>query len=150
MARVLVVDDEPDLRQLVRTVLTFHGHQVTLAKDGEQALEIMMRQRPDVLVLDLMMPHIDGFGVLKEMKKAGMRDDMKILILTCMNREADWLRGYKHGAHQYLTKPFDPDELANKVEMLLNMSESELAGHREQELDTSQLLSRLESVFGLS
>lgn len=149
MARILVVDDEPDLRQLVRTVLTYHGHQVTLAQDGQQAVEAISRQKPEVLVLDLMMPTMDGFGVLKEMKRLGLTGDIKTLILTCMNREADWLRGYKHGAHQYLTKPFDPEELADKVEMLLSMSETDLTRHRENEMDTSQLLSRLESVFGL-
>lgn len=149
MARILVADDEADLRQLVRTVLTYHGHQVTLAQDGEQAVEQMSRQRPEILVLDLMMPTMDGFGVLKEMKRMGISGDVKTLILTCMNREADWLRGYKHGAHQYLTKPFDPEDLADKVEMLLSMSENELSRHRETEIDTSQLLSRLESVFGL-
>jgi DNA-binding response OmpR family regulator len=146
MARVLVVDDEPDLRELVRTVLTYHGHQVALAEDGEKALEVLASQRPEVMVLDLMMPNTDGFGVLKEMKRQGMTGNVKTLVLTCMNRESDWLRGYKHGAHQYLTKPFDPEELADKVEMLLSMSESDLARHREAELDTSQLLSRLESL----
>jgi DNA-binding response OmpR family regulator len=146
MARVLVVDDEPDLRELVRTVLTYHGHQVALAEDGEKALEVLASQRPEVMVLDLMMPNTDGFGVLKEMKRQGMTGNVKTLVLTCMNRESDWLRGYKHGAHQYLTKPFDPEELADKVEMLLSMSESDLARHREAELDTPQLLSRLESL----
>jgi DNA-binding response OmpR family regulator len=146
MARVLVVDDEPDLRELVRTVLTYHGHKVALAEDGEKALEVLASQRPEVMVLDLMMPNTDGFGVLKEMKRQGMTGNVKTLVLTCMNRESDWLRGYKHGAHQYLTKPFDPEELADKVEMLLSMSESDLARHREAELDTSQLLSRLESL----
>ena len=145
MARILVVDDEPDLRELVRTVLTYHGHQVSLAEDGEQAVDALQRQRPEVMVLDLMMPNVDGFGVLKEMKRLGLRG-VKTLVLTCMNREADWLRGYKHGAHQYLTKPFDPEELAEKVEMLLTMSETDLARHREDETDTSQLLSRLESL----
>ena len=145
MARILVVDDEPDLRELVRTVLTYHGHQVALAEDGQQAVEALQRQRPEVMVLDLMMPNVDGFGVLKEMKRLGM-GGIKTLVLTCMNREADWLRGYKHGAHQYLTKPFDPEELAAKVEMLLTMSETDLGRHREDEMDTSQLLSRLESL----
>jgi DNA-binding response OmpR family regulator len=146
MARVLVVDDEPDLRELVRTVLTYHGHQVSLAEDGQQAVDALSRTKPEVMVLDLMMPNMDGFGVLKEMKRQGLTGSVKTLVLTCMNREADWLRGYKHGAHQYLTKPFDPEELADKVEMLLTMSENDLVRHRESELDTSQLLSRLESL----
>lgn len=146
MARILVVDDEPDLRQLVRTVLTYHGHQVAVAEDGQKAIEALAHSKPEVLVLDLMMPNMDGFGVLKEMKRQGLTGNIKTLVLTCMNREADWLRGYKHGAHQYLTKPFDPEELASKVEMLLTMSETDLTRHRESELDTSQLLSRLESL----
>lgn len=146
MARILVVDDEPDLRELLRTVLTYHGHQVSLAEDGNRALEALARGRPEVMVLDLMMPNMDGFGVLKEMKRQGLTSQVRTLVLTCMNREADWLRGYKHGAHQYLTKPFDPEELADKVEMLLTMSDNDLARHREAELDTSQLLSRLESL----
>jgi DNA-binding response OmpR family regulator len=147
VARILVVDDEPDIRRLLDTVLTDEGHEVTLAQDGQHALEIMLKEPPDVLVLDIMMPRLDGYGVLKEMRYAGLRESTKILMLSAKNYEADWLRGYKHGAHQYLTKPFDPDELIEAINKLLGMSHEQLSAHTERELDRAQLLSRLESLF---
>ena len=147
MARILVVDDDPDIRRLLEVLLIGQGHNVTSAPDGEEALDLMTKETPDLLILDIMMPKKDGFMVLKEMKSHGVRDTTKILILTARTAEVDWLRGYKLGADQYLTKPFDNEELIDTIDMLLSMSKDELRARRQQELDRAQLLSRLEALF---
>jgi DNA-binding response OmpR family regulator len=95
-----------------------------------------------------MMPHMDGHGVLKSLKRLGLRESTKTLILTCKGQEVDWFDGYKSGAHQYLTKPFDPQELVDSVERLLGMSPQQLNAHRDAEYDRAQLLSRLEGLLG--
>lgn len=147
MARILVAEDNAEIRALVSSILGEEGHQVSVAQNGQQALDMMLDTQPDLLVLDIMMPQMDGYTVLKELKSAGIRDNMKILVLTAKTSESDWVRGYKLGADAYITKPFDIDELTNQIEELLQMTKDQLRQRREQELDKAQLLSRLESIF---
>lgn len=147
MARVLIAEDNADIRTLISTVLVDHGHEVAVAQDGQQALDMMLDDVPDVLVLDIMMPLMDGYSVLKELKFSAVKNQMKILILTARTSESDWLRGYQLGADSYLTKPFDPDELIITIEDLLNSTKEQLRVRREAELDKARLLSRLESIF---
>jgi two-component system response regulator CpxR len=147
MARILIAEDNAEIRTLVSGILVEEGHKVGVANNGQQALDMILADAPDVLVLDIMMPQMDGYGVLKEIKSAGTREAMKILVLTAKTSETDWVRGYKLGADAYLTKPFDTDELVNGIEDLLGMTKEQLRVRREQELDKAQLLSRLESMF---
>ncbi len=147
MARILVAEDNAEIRSLVSSILTEEGHKVTPAQNGRQALDLMAKDAPDLLVLDIMMPQVDGYTVLKELKASGLRDTMKILVLTAKTSESDWVRGYKLGADAYITKPFDIDELTSQIEELLTMTKEQLRQRREQELDKAQLLSRLESIF---
>jgi DNA-binding response OmpR family regulator len=147
MARILIVEDNAEIRTLVSSILVEEGHKVGVAQNGQQALDMMMDDAPDVLVLDIMMPQMDGYSVLKEFKSSGIKEQMKILILTAKTSESDWVRGYKLGADSYLTKPFDTDELINAIEDLLSSTKEQLRVRREAELDKAQLLSRLESIF---
>ena len=147
MARILVVDDSPDIRRLLEVILTEEGHTVTSAADGDAALDAIVSDPPDLMLLDVMMPRKDGFTVLKELRSHGMRDSTKVLVLSARTAEVDWLRGYKLGADQYVTKPFDNDELIEKVNLLLSLSKEQLRARRQQELDRAQLLSRLEALF---
>lgn len=147
MARILVAEDNAEIRALVSSILSEEGHQVTVAQNGRQALDMMASDSPDLLVLDIMMPQVDGYTVLKELKASGAREQMKILVLTAKTSESDWVRGYKLGADAYITKPFDIDELTSQIEELLTMTKDQLRQRREQELDKAQLLSRLESIF---
>jgi two-component system, OmpR family, alkaline phosphatase synthesis response regulator PhoP len=147
MARILIAEDNAEIRTLVSGILVEEGHKVGVANNGQQALDMILADAPDVLVLDIMMPQMDGYTVLKEIKSAGTREGMKILVLTAKTSETDWVRGYKLGADAYLTKPFDTDELVNGIEDLLGMTKEQLRVRREQELDKAQLLSRLESMF---
>lgn len=147
MARILIAEDNAEIRTLVSSILVEEGHKVGVAQNGQQALDMMLDDAPDVLVLDIMMPQMDGYTVLKELKSSGIKETMKILILTAKTSESDWVRGYKLGADSYLTKPFDTDELINGIEDLLASTKEQLRVRREAELDKAQLLSRLESIF---
>jgi DNA-binding response OmpR family regulator len=147
MARILLVDDSADIRHLLSTILRDEGHDVAVASDGVQAIEAIKNGAPDLMILDIMMPRMDGYGVLKEMRDGGLKDDVKILVLTAKAAEADWVRGYKLGADDYLTKPFGADELVDAVNTLLKMDSDAVKKRSEQELDKAQLLSRLESMF---
>jgi DNA-binding response OmpR family regulator len=147
LARILVVDDSAEIRHLLSSILVQDGHKVSLAPDGKKAIEMMMKETPDIVVLDIMMPMMDGYAVLREMKSSGVRESVKVLVLTAKSSESDWVRGYKLGADQYLTKPFGVDELTQAIEGLGGMTKDQLKVRREQELDKAQLLSRLESIF---
>jgi DNA-binding response OmpR family regulator len=147
MAQILVVDDDPDIRRLLGVLLESEGHNVASAPDGDKALELISTTHPDLIILDVMMPKKDGYTVLKEMKASGIRETTKVLVLTARAAESDWLRGYKLGADQYLTKPFDTDEFLSLVNDLLGMTQDQLKLRRLAELDRAQLLSKLEAIF---
>lgn len=147
MARILITDDSADIRQLLSALMVEEGHKVLVANDGVKALEIVDAELPDLMILDVMMPNLDGYGVLREMNERDVTKDVKVLILTAKTAEADWVRGYKLGADQYLTKPFGSDELIASVNDLLASTKDSLREKTEDELDRAQLLSRLESIF---
>lgn len=121
MARVLVVDDEPDIVLFVQVNLELHGHEVRTASDGEEALAAVEAERPDALVLDVMMPRLDGWGVLERLKA---HDDetvrtIPVVMLTALDTDHDQARGGIEGAVRYLTKPLAPDDLVHAVEDVL-------------------------------
>lgn len=147
MAKILVADDSPDVRYLLSAILSDEDHEVSCASNGAKAIEAMSLEAPDLLVLDVMMPALDGYGVLTAMGKAGLLDRVKVLILTAKSSEADWAQGYKLGADGYLTKPFGGEELIPTVQMLLETSKADLKAKTAEELDRARLLSRLESIF---
>lgn len=147
MAEVLIVDDDPDIRGILAFTLEDAGYMVREAGDGAEALLAMEKKAPDCLVLDLMMPGVDGFGVLRSKRQLGIAPDARVLILTCKTAERDYVRGWELGADEYLTKPFDPDELIDKVKELLKCEPSLLQERREAELQKAELLERLESAF---
>jgi CheY-like chemotaxis protein len=122
MARVLVIDDEPDLRWLIRMSLERAGHEVLDAEDGLRGIALAMKQRPEVIVLDLMMPVMDGYGVLDELAKDPRTASVPVVVLSAkaIPDEAD--RVTAAGARRFLEKPFDPDELASELAALLQPS----------------------------
>lgn len=148
MATILVVEDDPDIRRLVGKLLMLEGHEVEEVADGELALAALRRKVPDLVLLDVMMPRKDGLTVLKEMRTEGIKDRTKVLLLTAKNSESDWLRGYKAGADGYVPKPFDPEALIREIDDILAMSPHDLEKRRQDELDKTQLLTRLENLFG--
>jgi DNA-binding response OmpR family regulator len=117
MATVLIVDDEPDILLFVRVNMEMDGHEVLAASNGEEALELVRTQHPDVVVLDVMMPKLDGWGVLEQLKAD---DDLLIrtipvVMLTALASDHDQVRGGIEGAVHYLPKPVTPDALVNAV-----------------------------------
>jgi DNA-binding response OmpR family regulator len=147
MAEVLIVDDDPDIRVLLAFTLEDSGFTVRHAGDGAAALAALEERAPDLMVLDVMMPGIDGFGVLRAMRQHRLAPRTRVLILTCKTEERDHLRGWELGAHEYLTKPFDPDDLVVRLKNLLQASPEQIEDRRTAELQKAELLDRLEAAF---
>src|SRR3954451_5473799 len=119
MAEVLLVDDDPDIRGMLAFTLDDYGFTVREAGDGAEALLALEEHAPDLMVLDLMMPNLDGFGVLAAMKDRGLAPHTRVLILSCKVDERYRVRGDELRAHDYGSKPFDPDGLAATLQALL-------------------------------
>ena len=115
--RILVVDDDRSVRESLRRSLAFNGYQVDLAEDGQKALEAVDAHRPDAMVLDVMMPRLDGLSVCRRMREAG--DTLPILVLTARDAVSDRVAGLDAGADDYLPKPFEPEELLARLRALL-------------------------------
>jgi two-component system response regulator MprA len=116
-ARVLVVEDDQNVRQALDSALRFAGHEVVAVTDGDEALSEITRQEPDLIVLDLMMPRIDGLTVCRMLRERGYRTP--VLVLTARQEVADRVAGLDAGADDYLAKPFALDELLARVRALL-------------------------------
>jgi CheY-like chemotaxis protein len=119
VARVLVIDDEPDVRWLLRLSLEREGHEVLLAEDGLRGVAMAQRQKPDVIVLDLMMPVMDGYGVLESLGDDPRTARVPVLVLTAKAVPGEEETILELGARRFLTKPFDPDDLASELDLLL-------------------------------
>jgi len=117
--RILVVDDEPDITALVAYHLAKTGYRVSTATNGADALRSAREERPDIVVLDLMLPGLSGYEVLAELRKRDETRDVGVILLTARREEADRIKGLSLGADDYLTKPFSPHELALRVAALL-------------------------------
>jgi len=117
MARVMVVDDDVTVREVVVTYLRAAGHDVGEAADGETALTQLRDERSDLLVLDLMLPGIDGLEVCTRLRARG--DDVPVIMLTALGSETDRVVGLERGADDYVTKPFSPRELVLRVDSVL-------------------------------
>lgn len=115
--RILVVDDDRAVRESLRRSLEFNGYQVELAADGQQALDSLGDQRPDAMVLDVMMPKVDGLEVARKLRGTG--DDLPILVLTAREAVSDRVAGLDAGADDYLPKPFALEELLARLRALL-------------------------------
>ncbi len=119
-ARVLVVDDDPLLVRLVRTNLEKAGYRVLAATDGEQALELAAMEVPDLLILDVMLPKLDGYEVCRRVREFSL---VPVVMLTARGEPVDKLRGFEMGADDYLSKPFVPAELLARVRAVLRRSQ---------------------------
>lgn len=116
---MLVVDDEPDIVALVAYHLAKSGFRVATATDGPEALELARRERPALVVLDLMLPGMSGFDVLSALRNDDVTQNVAVLMLTARREEPDRVRGLSLGADDYLTKPFSPAELVLRVKAIL-------------------------------
>jgi two-component system OmpR family response regulator len=121
-ARLLVVDDEPNIRELLAASLRFAGFEVTVAGDGREALELAGTWRPDLLLLDIMMPGLDGFEVIRRMRAEGRQTP--VLFLTAKDDTDDKIRGLTLGGDDYVTKPFSLEELIARVRAVLRRGDA--------------------------
>lgn len=117
--RILVVDDEPDITALVAYHLAKAGYRVSTAANGQDALKAARDERPDVVILDLMLPGVSGYDVLAELRRRDETREVGVILLTSRREEADRIRGLSLGADDYLSKPFSPQELSLRVNALL-------------------------------
>lgn len=124
-ARILVVDDEPDVRTLCKINLEYEGYEVIEASDGLSALDLIGKEHPDLVILDIMMPEMDGWQVLEKLKSEEGTVSIPVVLLTAKADEASQLRGWEKGAADYLTKPFSPIALSRYVERVLSGKNSE-------------------------
>ena len=118
---VLVADDDPDILALVRFRLERDGYEVLSAPDGETALDLAMARTPDLAVLDVMMPRLDGYEVTRKLREHGPTTTIPIILLTARVQEPDLERGFEAGADDYVTKPFSPQALGERVQAALGL-----------------------------
>lgn len=116
--RILVCDDEKHIVRLVQINLEREGYTVLTAYDGKEGLAKAEAEKPDLIVLDVMMPYMDGFEVLRNLKKNPDTRDIPVIMLTAKAQDADVFRGWKEGVDTYLTKPFNPMELISFVKRI--------------------------------
>jgi DNA-binding response OmpR family regulator len=147
MPRVLVVDDEPDICSVLALALEADGFDVAKAADARTALADLESAPPDVVILDIMMPGMDGFELLGQVRQRRLAPDTRFIVVTCRTSERDHLRGWELGADDYLTKPIDPAGLGTRVRKILASSAEDLAARRTDELAKAALLDRLEAAM---
>ena len=117
--RILVVEDDPDLRKILRLQLVANGFEVIEAENGQVGFAAVQEQRPDCVILDLMMPVLDGFGFLKRARSIIDLQEIPVLILTASQDERNRVRGFQYQADAYMSKPYDLEELTAEVVRLV-------------------------------
>lgn len=119
MQRILIVEDEQDIADLIGFNLQRHGFEILKAHDGITGTEVAMRERPDLIILDLMLPGRDGYGVFNELRRDSRTVSIPVIMLTARAQTEDRIQGLEAGADDYLTKPFSPKELILRVQAIL-------------------------------
>ena len=128
MYRLLVVDDEEKIRVLVRKYAEYEGYEVEEADDGMSAIELCRQEKFDLIILDVMMPELDGFSACREIRKFSQ---VPVLMLSARGEEYDRIHGFELGVDDYVTKPFSPKELMFRVQAILKRSNSSIAPNKE-------------------
>jgi two-component system alkaline phosphatase synthesis response regulator PhoP/two-component system response regulator VicR len=123
--KILVCDDERSIVRLIQVNLERQGWQVVTAYDGKEGLEKIMAEKPDICVLDVMMPYMDGFEVLKNLRREPSTQKLPVVMLTAKAQDKDVFEGYHYGADVYLTKPFNPMELVTFIKRIIAGSDNE-------------------------
>ena len=119
MKKILIVDDEPNIVMTLEYAFRKQGFEVFIARDGSEALEILKSAVPNVIILDIMMPNVDGYETLKNIKENKKLENTKVVFLTAKNKASDIEKGLKLGADKYLTKPFSIKKIVSDILELL-------------------------------
>ncbi len=125
---IMVVDDHPDLVEIVRMILESKGFNVRCAYSGQQVFADLEEQKPDLILLDVMMPEMDGLEVLTRLKEDPSTESIPVILLTAKMQTEDILEGYKMGADYYITKPFKPTQLLEGINRILGGDQGQLVG----------------------
>ena len=120
MKKILIVDDEPNIIMTLEYTFKKQNFQVFIARDGEEAIALLQNEIPDLVILDIMMPKVDGFDTLNYIKSQDALSQCKVLFLSAKNRESDIQKGLDAGADAYFTKPFSIKKLVDQVNQLLD------------------------------
>lgn len=118
MKKILIVDDEPNIVMSLEYTFKKNNFEVFIARDGQEALDILKTALPDIIILDVMMPNVDGYDTLEQIKEDGRLKDTKVVFLSAKNKEKDIERGLALGADLYMTKPFSVKKLVEQVNEL--------------------------------
>jgi DNA-binding response OmpR family regulator len=121
MKKILIVDDEPNIVMSLEYTFKKNNFEVFIARDGQEALDILKNQFPDIIILDVMMPLVDGFETLEQIKKNEQLNHCKVIFLSAKNKESDIEKGMSLGADAYLTKPFSIKKVVEQVNELLEI-----------------------------
>lgn len=146
MAKILVVDDDPNLLEILRLNLELEGHEIISASDGEEALELISKILPDLIILDLMLPKVDGFSILKKIKSAAATRDIPVLILTAKEAPEDKIRGWELGAVDFISKPFSLNYLTASIKRSLLSDRPSAVGVLDKIWDSAKEVSKIAIV----
>ncbi len=129
--KILIVDDEPLIREVIKEYSTLENYEVLEASNGLEALELVKKEEIDIIVLDIMMPKLDGYSALKEIKKI---KNIPVILLSARGEEFDKLTGFELGSDDYLTKPFSPKELIARIKAILKRTNNEIDEYKYEDL----------------
>ena len=147
MARILVVDDEPSIRMLIRTILQSEGHTITTASNGREALEMVIENVPELIVLDLMMPEMDGWHLLEELHIRGLRRHTRVVIVSGHYDPQGVTDERREHAQHVLPKPFDPASLVELVNDALDREAADLYKGKDRTGNLTRLIERIDEVM---
>ncbi|MCJ7435526.1 MAG: response regulator [Anaerolineales bacterium] len=119
MAKILIVEDEPDIRELVAFTLRFAGHEVVAGANGEEAVQLASQEMPDLILMDVRMPRMTGYDACRVMKASPQLKDIPVVFLSAKGQDTEIQTGLEAGAEEYLLKPFAPDQLVERVKAIL-------------------------------
>lgn len=118
--KILIVDDDPYILMSLEFLMKKHGYSVMVARNGSEALELLDSQEPDLVLLDIMMPDVDGYAICQHIKSTQKLQDAKVVFMSAKTKEVDIQKGYDLGASLYITKPFSTRDLMKQIQELLN------------------------------
>jgi DNA-binding response OmpR family regulator len=141
--KILVVDDDPTMVKLINVNLKLNNYSVVEATSGEQALEVLSNEPLDLVVLDIMMPGVDGWEVLKRIRSDTETEEMPVILVTAKTQDSDVIRGWELGADEYVIKPFNPLLLVEVIKMVLDRSYDERLERRKKQKEKLEVLRSL-------
>lgn len=141
--KIMVVDDDPTMVKLIDVNLRLNNYQVIEATSGEKALEVIDNEPLDLIVLDIMMPGVDGWEVLEHIRGDEKTEDLPVVLVTAKTQDTDVIKGWELGADEYIIKPFNPLLLVEVIKLVLERSEEERLERRKKQKEKLEVLRRL-------